>query len=224
MSGLRSLSTTDGRREGASPLRQQLKRETAALHQRLEAQLGLLEPELSIHRYRQVLEAFYGFYAPVEAGLARLAAAGPPLGFPLRARSELIESDLLALGLSRRELAELPRCAELPRLSCPEDLAGCLYVLEGACLGGQVIAPVLHDGSGWPRAAAHRSSSATQRRPRRGGASCSPGSKAWCAQAREPSEIVASARATFLTLARWVEQQGARSHVTERRRGRPDRL
>ena len=74
----------------------------------------------------------------------RLAAAGPPLGFPLRARSELIESDLLALGLSRRELAELPRCADLPRLSCPEDLAGCLYVLEGACLGGQVIAPVLH--------------------------------------------------------------------------------
>ena len=148
MADLRSLSTTDGRREGASPLRQQLKRETADLHQRLETELGLLEPELSLHRYRRVLEAFYGFYAPVEASLARLAAAGPPLGFPLRARSELIESDLLALGLSRRELAELPRCTDLPRLSCPEDLAGCLYVLEGACLGGQVIAPALRQRLG----------------------------------------------------------------------------
>ena len=141
-------SNTAGRRDGASRLHQQLKRETAGLHQRLEAKLGFFEPEFSIHRYVQVLQIFHGFYAPVEASLLRLAAAGPPLGFPLRARSELIESDLLALGLSRRELAELPRCTDLPRLSCPEDLAGCLYVLEGACLGGQVIAPTLHQQLG----------------------------------------------------------------------------
>ena len=41
-------SNTAGRREGPSSLRQQLKRETAALHQRLEAQLGLLDPALSL--------------------------------------------------------------------------------------------------------------------------------------------------------------------------------
>ncbi len=111
-------------------------------------ELGLLESELSIDRYRRVLEIFFGFYAPIEAGLARLASAGPPLGFPLRARTALIESDLLSLGLSRREIADLPRCADLPRLSCPEDLAGCLYVLEGACLGGQVIAPALPERLG----------------------------------------------------------------------------
>ena len=148
MADLRSLPTTDGRREGASPLRQELRRETADLHRRLEIDLGLLESELSLDRYRRVLEFFFGFYAPVEAGLARVASAGPPLGFPLRARTALIESDLLSLGLSRRELADLPRCADLPRLSCPEDLAGCLYVLEGACLGGQVIAPALRERLG----------------------------------------------------------------------------
>jgi heme oxygenase len=27
---------------------------------------------------------------------------------------------------------------------CSEDLAGCLYVLEGACLGGQILSPLLH--------------------------------------------------------------------------------
>ncbi len=68
--------------ERASTLHQQLKRETAGLHQRLEAQLGLMEPELSIHNYQRVLRTFYGFYAPVEASLVRLAAAGSPLGFP----------------------------------------------------------------------------------------------------------------------------------------------
>ena len=31
-----------------------------------------------------------------------------------------------------------------PELSCVEDLAGGLYVLEGACLGGQVLSPLLH--------------------------------------------------------------------------------
>jgi heme oxygenase len=195
--------------EGSSPLNQQLKRETAKLHQRLEAQLGLMEPELSIQRYQQVLQTFYGFYAPVEAGLVRLAAACPPLGFPLRARCELIESDLHALGLARREFAGLPRCTDLPRLLCPEDLAGCLYVLEGACLGGQVIAQALHQRLGVDKGS---------------GASFFVGdaeatSARWIlvltwldglarAGARS-EEIVASACTTFMTLARWVEQQGA---------------
>ena len=202
-------STTAGRRDGASRLHQQLKRETAGLHRSLEAKLGLFEPEFLIHRYVQVLQTFHGFYAPVEASLLRLTAVGPPLGFPLRARTELIESDLLALGLSRRDLAELRRCTNLPRLSCREDMAGCLYVLEGACLGGQVIAPMLRQ-----RLAVDKDS----------GASFFVGdaeatSARWilvltwldalvCAGARS-EKVAASACATFLTLARWVEQQGA---------------
>jgi heme oxygenase len=194
---------------GVFSLRQQLKRETATLHQRLEAQLGLLEPQLSLHRYRQVLETFYGFYAPLEISLARLAAAGPQLGFPLRARAGLIESDLVALGLSGRELAELPWCSELPPLSCAEHLAGCLYVLEGACLGGQVVARALQRQLGVAKGS---------------GASFFVGDAdgttarwllvlTWLeglGRAGAPTEqIVASARATFFTLARWLEQQDA---------------
>jgi len=125
-------------------IRQRLKRETAAVHQQLEAQLGLLDPSLDVQQYRRALETFYGFYAPVEIDLTRLAAAEMPLGFPLRARAELIERDLLALGLSPADLAALPLCSDRPELSCVEDLAGCLYVLEGACLGGQVVSPLLH--------------------------------------------------------------------------------
>ena len=94
-------------------------------------------------------------------------------------------------------------------LSCPEDLAGCLYVLEGACLGGQVIAQALHQQLGVAKGS---------------GASFFVGdaeatSSRWIlfltwldglarAGARS-EEIVASACATFLTFARWVEQQGA---------------
>ena len=202
----RSSSTTDGRPEGASPLRQELRRETADLHRRLEIDLGLLDSDLSLDRYRRVLELFLGFYAPIEASLARVASAGSPLGLPLRARAALIESDLLALGLSRGEIADLPRCDDLPRLSCPEELAGCLYVLEGACLGGQVIGPALRERLGVAQGS---------------GASFFTGDGertaarwrlflAWLeGLARVGSttvEIVGSARATFLAFARWVER------------------
>jgi heme oxygenase len=121
-----------------------LKRETAAAHQHLEDQLGLLDPRLDVHRYRRVLETFYGFYVPVEIDVTRLAAAELLLGFPLRARAALIERDLLVLGLSPADVAALPLCSDRPELSCVEDLAGCLYVLEGACLGGQVLSALLH--------------------------------------------------------------------------------
>jgi len=146
---LHMAGTESGRNE--TSLRQRLKRETAAVHQHLEAQLGLLEPSLDVHRYLRVLETFYGFYVPVEIDVTRLAAESP-LGFPLRARAELIERDLLALGRSPADLAALPLCADRPELSCVEDLAGCLYVLEGACLGGQVLSPLLHRRLGLAKA------------------------------------------------------------------------
>jgi len=139
---LRVGDTDSGRNE--TSLRHRLKRETAAAHQRLEAQLGLLDPGLDVPRYLRVLSTFYGFYVPLETDLARLAAAELPLGFPLRARAGLIERDLLALGRSPADLSALPLCRDRPQLSCVEDLAGCLYVLEGACLGGQVVSSLLH--------------------------------------------------------------------------------
>src|SRR4051812_47703856 len=69
---------------GETSLRQRLKSETAAVHRRLEARLGLLDPDLDGPRYRRVLEAFYGFYVPLESELTRLTAASPPPEFSLR--------------------------------------------------------------------------------------------------------------------------------------------
>jgi heme oxygenase (biliverdin-IX-beta and delta-forming) len=185
-------------------LRRRLKRETAAAHQHLEARLGLLDPSLDVHRYRRVLETFYGFYVPVEIDLTRLAAAALPLGFPLRARAELIERDLLALGLAPADLAALPLCRDRPELSCVEDLAGCLYVLEGACLGGQVVTQVLHrrlglaNGSG----AAFFAGDEEWTLPRWTGV------VAWLdglpRTGASTTKIVSAAKATFDAFARWA--------------------
>ena len=113
------------------------------MHQHLEAQLGLLDPSLDVHRYRRVLETFYGFYVPVEIDVTRLAAAELPLGFPLRARRAHRARSPGARPVSGGSRGA-PAMCDRPELSCVEDLAGCLYVLEGACLGGQVLSPLLH--------------------------------------------------------------------------------
>jgi len=207
--------------EKRCPLQRQLRHETAGLHHRLEERLALLDPELSLDGYRQVLRAFFGFYAPVEAGLSRLASAlSAPLGFPLRARAGLLERDLRALGASPRQLADLPSCANLPRLFCLEDLAGCLYVFEGACLGGQVIAPVLQQRLGLARESGASffigDAEATSARWK-----CVLG---WLeslpSEGARSADIVASACATFSSLIEWLARQGASQ---EGRRG-PDRL
>jgi heme oxygenase (biliverdin-IX-beta and delta-forming) len=200
------VSTSHGRRQRISPVRERLKRETADLHRRLETRLGLLDPTLSLDRYRRILELFLGFYAPLEEGMVRLASAGLALEFPLRDRTALIESDLLWIGLSRQEVADLPRCTDLPRLSSSAELAGCLYVIEGACLGGQFIAPVLRErlGVATSRGASFFTGDAEGTPARwslflawleglvRGGA--------------VTDEIVTSARATFGAFAQWVQR------------------
>lgn len=94
-----------------------------------------------IGAYQRYLARFYGFYAPAEARLARVAhieQACPD--YDQRHKCPLLERDLLALGLSTHDLAVLPRCEHLPRLEDAAAALGCLYVFEGATLGGQLLA------------------------------------------------------------------------------------
>jgi heme oxygenase len=160
----------------------------------------------------RVLRTFYGFYAPVEAQLARLAPAAPPLGVPLRARAALLERDLVALGTPPREMPLLPRCTVLPRLSCPEHFAGCLYVLEGASLGGQIVARAVDErlGVAGDRGAAFfvGDGAATPERWKRVLTWLDHFARAG-ARAEQAEEIVASASETFNALSSWVQLQGA---------------
>ena len=199
------MSTPDQRRQCVSPVRQQLKRETADLHRRLEIGLGLLDPNLSLDRYRRVLELFFGFYAPIEAGMARLASAGLAFGFPLQAPTGRIEIDLRSLGLSQRDVAGLPRCADLPRLSSREELAGCLYVIEGASLGSQFIAPVLRARLGLTESCGASFFNGDAEGTRARWSLFLAWLEGLARAGAVTEEIVTSARATFLAFAQWVE-------------------
>ena len=121
-------------------IREQLRDGTAALHQALENNLGfLLKKELSLERYCRLLSALHGFYEPLEEKLVRLDAMQPPLGVPLRRRARLLEADLSALGCSSMRGANSLSTPRFDDLASHAHLAGALYVIEGACLGGQII-------------------------------------------------------------------------------------
>jgi heme oxygenase (biliverdin-IX-beta and delta-forming) len=120
-----------------------LRRETRRHHLDVERQVGFTADGLPLGAYVRLLRALHGFHAPLEARLLEAATgvAAPP--FALRRRTALLARDLAALGVGRDELARTPRCEDLPPLGDPAQIAGCLYVVEGAALGGQQIARVM---------------------------------------------------------------------------------
>jgi heme oxygenase len=187
-------------------LRDSLKQGTAVLHRRLEVQLGLLNPDLEIRGYRRVLETFYGFYVPLEIAVTQLAALTPSLEFSLRARSALIRLDLLALGMESGEIAELPRCAEVPLLSSLEDLAGCLYVLEGACLGGQMLVRLLQQRLGITKGSGALFFAGDEERTMARWSVVVSWLEGLPRAGASPAKIIVAAQATFEAFLRWAEQ------------------
>jgi len=129
-----------------------LRTETRHEHDAVEQVLDLMSATLTREGYRHRLEQFYGFYAPLEAALKdsgeRLAHKAGKAGEPdtllgTRAalasrlnKTVLLEHDLHHLGVATDNI---PLCRHLPPLETHAEILGCLYVMEGATLGGRII-------------------------------------------------------------------------------------
>jgi len=120
-------------------LSDELRLETASLHERIEALLGLPDAIATRDDYVRWLARFQGFYDPVECALAPLGAwHGLGLAQPPGDHSSRLTLDLTALGVDETALPQLPS-SQLPSLSRAAQAIGACYVLEGATLGGRVI-------------------------------------------------------------------------------------
>lgn len=117
-----------------------LKHETRDAHitaERAVEQYHYLE---SIDGYRQLLERFWGFYHPFERQIVeRSEWAEHGIDIRPRMKAPALARDLRALGHTPATLSVLPECGALPPLDEFPYVTGCLYVLEGATLGGQII-------------------------------------------------------------------------------------
>jgi len=115
-----------------------LKFATRAEHDAIESALDLMTPSLSHAHYCWHLQRLYGFYRPMER-ILNPAAPWADWGIAIndREKSALLAHDLHILGMPAP--ATLPECADLPSVTSAAAAFGCLYVLEGATLGGRVI-------------------------------------------------------------------------------------
>jgi heme oxygenase len=118
-----------------------LKAATRELHHSVENRVDIYSAVKDIEAYRRLLQQFLGFFQPLEGQLRTVPEIQVVIpDFEGRMRSRLLEADLAEVGLSGAEIRELPRCSNLPRTLDASHALGCLYVLEGSTLGGQVIA------------------------------------------------------------------------------------
>ncbi|PNY79478.1 biliverdin-producing heme oxygenase [Deinococcus koreensis] len=117
-----------------------LRTNTRPAHERLEARLSILRPDLTLAQYTDLLRRQYLLYLPLEAQVGRAIPAHwlALLDWPERRKTHLLGADLQALG---ERWPDAGASAETVRPALPDEAAawGALYVLEGATLGGQVI-------------------------------------------------------------------------------------
>jgi heme oxygenase len=116
-----------------------LKHGTRAEHERIECAVPLLSDSLDRVTYDRYLEKLLGFHEPLEHALALHPWQQVGIDFEARRKTELLLRDLRYLGYSEAALAAVARCTALPPLPDLPAALGCLYVLEGSTLGGQIL-------------------------------------------------------------------------------------
>lgn len=115
-----------------SPMLLALRESTRDCHKALEARLPFFSPRFDEAAYRRLLQAYYGFHAPLEHLLGVYQE-------PERRKAHILARDLRALGLSDADIDALPLCQALPSAADEACVLGVMYVVEGSTLGGQVL-------------------------------------------------------------------------------------
>ena len=126
-----------------------LKEATGLRHAALESRLPLLDAGMSQLSYLEFLRLFFGYYEPLEAKFLALPY-WKSIGFDYteRRKTPRLMQDLRALGETPEAIQGFARCKNLPTVATQGQLLGCLYVIEGATLGGQIITRRLHANLG----------------------------------------------------------------------------
>ncbi len=184
-----------------------LRIETRPQHDAIEAALDITSETLTLDAYRLTIERFHGFYLPLEAGLVKIGGwMERGLDLTERQKTLLLKNDLQALGVSDPEM--VPVCTVLPPHGTVAAAFGCLYVLEGATLGGQVIMPLLRNrlgitpetGGQFFRGYGDRTGAMWQ--------AFRAVLTASVVKPCEADEAVAAAKETFLKLQHWMMREG----------------
>jgi heme oxygenase len=126
-----------------------LKERTLGAHRRLEQAMNLRWRLGSKDRYQRLLELLLAFYLPIENMLQEISSLEkfvPALN--RRWKSGLLRQDLGHLDPETRTLA-VAQAPDLPTVNNLGSALGCLYVMEGSTLGGQIICRMIERSLGF---------------------------------------------------------------------------
>lgn len=122
---------------------ERLKSETAHYHRQVEQNpyaKAIMDKTITMDQYIAYLKKFYGFLKPLEDQAVKLPFwEKTGLDIAVRGKANLLEQDLMDLGLSREHIEQIPLCDQLPDISTSAGLFGYLYVIEGSTNGGQIM-------------------------------------------------------------------------------------
>lgn len=99
-----------------------------------EPWLRLLRADVTRRDYVEQLVRMYGFEAPLESACAYTPQLSHVIEPRQLTRAGLIAQDLLALGLTPAEVAEIPQCSSISTFHDVGEALGWLYVVERTTL------------------------------------------------------------------------------------------
>jgi len=116
---------------------ERLRADTRPLHERVEKRIDLSRRCATKDAYRALLVQMFGVHAALETALSRLDWTAVGIDLARRRKTHHICSDLMYLD--GQDIGPPPSCDKVPQLRTLAEGFGCLYVVEGSTLGGQVI-------------------------------------------------------------------------------------
>lgn len=125
-----------------------LKEATKEQHENLENTVSIMKQMFSKGDYEVLLAKFYRFYLAVESKLGLINLSDTGIDFDGRRKTEFLENDLRNLGVFDVVRQRMHSWEDLPNLNTAAQALGCMYVLEGATLGGQIITRQLKQSLG----------------------------------------------------------------------------
>jgi heme oxygenase len=146
----------------------------------------------------------WGFCAALEERLAPESFGCALPDYEARRKLPLLTRDLIALGEDADGLAALPRCPAVPKQMDAAACFGCVYVIEGATLGGRTLLPLVRSRLGFTsnHGARYLASYGANVAPmwRDFGAALD----GWCCVAQRQYSAMQAAVTTFDALADWL--------------------
>ena len=146
----------------------------------------------------------WGFCAAIECRLGPEVFGDALPDYPSRRKLSLLTGDLLALGKDPDSIAALLRCPSVPVCSNAAAAFGCVYILEGATLGGRTLLPLVQSRLGLTAGtgASFLASYGEQVTPM--WRSFAAALDAWCVSPERTADAARAAVSTFDALEVWL--------------------